>query len=211
MRVRVALAAALASIAAALAVILSGSPLVRAGANSTPLNGPLAETYNAAGACQGGETLPARTSAIRLTLSSDTGPQVDVSVFTGGRLLTSGVAASGWISTAVTVPVRPLAHAVEDVKVCFRLGPTKEQVAIIGSPTRRAAAAVSSHGQPLPGRIRIEYLRPGRGSWWSLASSVARRMGLGRAPAGTWVALAVVLAMGAVVLFGCRTLLRELR
>ncbi len=47
--------------------------------------------------------------------------------------------------------------------------------------------------------LRIEYLRPGPGSWWSLASAVARRMGLGRAPSGTWVALLPLALMSVAV------------
>lgn len=212
-RVRVgpALAVALALIAAALGVTLSGSPLVVARANSTSPAGPLAETYSAAGACQAGEVLPAGTSAIRLTLSSDAGPRVRVSVLSGSHVITSGTAASGWTSGAVTVPVRPVARAASNVRICFGLGPTREQVAIVGSPTSRVVAAIASQGRALPGRIRIEYLRAGDSSWWSLASSVARRMGLGRAPAGAWIALLPLALMGIVVLTTSRLILRELR
>jgi hypothetical protein len=210
-RVGLTLAVALALIAAALGVTLSGSPLVVAGESSTRARESLAETYGAAGACQAGEVLPAGTSAIRLTLSSVTGPRVKVSALSGARVLTSGAVGSGWTSGAVTVPVGPVARTASNVRICFSLGPTVEQVAIMGSPTSPAVAARGSEGAPLPGRIRIEYLRAGHSSWWSLASSVARRMGLGRAPAGTWIVLPLLALMGAVVLTASWLILRELR
>jgi len=56
----------------------------------------------------------------------------------------------------------------------------------------------------------IEYLRPGESSWWSLATSVARRMGLGRAETGTWVALLAILLMVAVGGAMSRVILKEL-
>jgi hypothetical protein len=47
--------------------------------------------------------------------------------------------------------------------------------------------------------LTIEYLRRGSSSWWSLALAVARRMGLGRAWAGTWIVLLVAIMMGSAI------------
>ena len=40
----------------------------------------------------------------------------------------------------------------------------------------------------------IEYLAAGQGSWWSRLVAVSRRLGLGHALTGTWVALLVLIA-----------------
>jgi hypothetical protein len=57
----------------------------------------------------------------------------------------------------------------------------------------------------------MEYLRPGRKSWWSLASSVAHHMGLGHAASGTWIVFLVLALMLTVVILASRLALRELR
>lgn len=198
-RAKLALVVGLALMAIAIVVTLSGSPLVVAHANGTVPNEAIVETSNAAEACQGGEVLPAGISAIRLTLSSVAGPRVSLSALSGTRVVAGGAVGSGWTSGAVTVPVRPVAHAISDVRICFRLGPTVETVAIDGSPTPAAVAARDRAGAPLPGRITVEYMRSASGTWWSAASGVARRIGLGRAPSGTWIAVLLVVLMGAAV------------
>ncbi len=63
----------------------------------------------------------------------------------------------------------------------------------------------------LPGRIAVEYVRAGSSSWWSLVPSVARRMGLGRAWAGTWVAAMVALLMVTGIVLASWLTLREAR
>ena len=59
--------------------------------------------------------------------------------------------------------------------------------------------------------LRFEYLRPGSSSWWSLASSVAHRMGLGRSPAGTWIVFFLIAIMIAVAALASLMVLREMR
>ncbi len=106
--------------------------------------------------------------------------------------------------------VKALPHAVAPVRICFKLGPSVETVQLGGSRTSAARAARGLTGQPLSGRFTIEYMSAGVSTWWSLARTVARHMGLGRAPAGSWVALLVLLAMVAAVTSGSWLLLREL-
>jgi hypothetical protein len=173
-RTTVALVAGLLILALALVIVLSGSPLVLARTNGVLEKGKLAETYSTAQACQSGEVLPAGTSAIRLALESGAGPRLSVAVLSGARTLTRGAIGSGWISSAVTVPVRPVSSAASNVRICLAFGRTGERVAPIGSPTSSSAAARDGEGHVLPGRIAIEYLRPGSDSWWSLAHAVAR-------------------------------------
>lgn len=230
-RPAVALALGLALVAVALVLTLSGSPLVVAYTNATPANEPLLEATSAMGACQGGEVLRAGISAIRLTLVTAAGPRVRVAALAGTRVLTSGTVGSGWTSGAVTVPVRPLPRAVGGVRICFDLGPPVEAVAVGGSRTspaiggakagaagREPAAtaggkpvATERDARPLAGRFTVEYMRAGRRSWWSLAQTVARHMGLGRAPAGTGIVLALAAAMGVAIAAASWLTVRELR
>ncbi len=208
-RTAVALVTGLLVLALALVVALSGSPLVLARTNGVLEKEKLAETYSAARACQSGEILPAGISAIRLALESGVGPRLSVKVLSGTHTLTAGAVGSGWISSTVTVPVRPVSRAAANVRVCFVLGRTGERVALMGSPTSPTVAARDNEGRPLPGRITIEYLRPGNDSWWSLVHAVARRMGLGRAPSGGWIVLPLLAFMGTVVAISSWLVLRE--
>src|SRR6202043_813748 len=67
-------------------------------------------------------------------------------------------------------------------------------------------ALVQTTGGRAP-MFRVEYLRPGHSSWWSLASSVARRMGLGHAAAGTWIVFLLIALMITVVTLASRLIL----
>lgn len=209
-RVGVALAAGLALLAVALIVVLSGSPLVVARANPVPPNQPVLRAAGGTGVCQSGEFVPANVSAIRLTLVAVVGPRVHVTVAGGGRTLTSGTKGSGWTSGAVTVPVAPLSHPVRAARICFYLGSSAESVEVGGSAAAAASAARTLSGRVLPGRFTIEYMKPGSSSWWSSVRTVARRLGLGHAPSGTWLAFILLLAMGAVVATASWLALKEL-
>ena len=209
---RVALAAGLGLVVLALAIVLSGSPRVLAGGNGIEPVGKALRTVPGGGsACQGGETLPAGASAIRIGLGATAGPRVAVAVRgPDGRVLARGVSAQGWLANVVTVPIAPVAYTVRDATVCFGFAGADERISFFGVPTPAQTAARSA-GRALPGRVAIEYVRSGDSSWWSLASSVARRMGLGRAWAGTWVALFVGSLMVALVALGSWLLMREAR
>ncbi|HEV3094714.1 MAG TPA: hypothetical protein VGY30_09395 [Solirubrobacteraceae bacterium] len=210
MAVRIAFAAGLALLALAIAVTLSGSPVVAIANNHTFANGQIAETVSPTGACQAGEVVPAHTSAIRLTLFSDTGPQVKVRVLSGTRVLTQGAVGSGWVGGSVTVPVKPVSRTITGAQTCFKFGQTREKVAMIGVDTAPAIAARSDEGSTLPGRIRVEYMRSEQDSWWSLGREIARRIGIGRVPSGAWVALVAALLMAGGIGVASWTGLREL-
>jgi hypothetical protein len=210
-RTTVTLVAGLALVTIALAVTLSGSPVIVARANSIGEQKVIAETNSDVGACQAGEVLPIGTSAIRLALEAVIGPRVTVEALSGTRVLTSGSAGAGWTGGSVTVPVRPTSRTIPNVRVCFGLGSTNEYVSVIGQPTAPAVAATGREGNVLQGRIRIEYLRPDPKSWWSTAPAVARRMGLGHASAGTWIVLPLILVMGAIVAGASWLTIRNLR
>jgi hypothetical protein len=83
------------------------------------------------------------------------------------------------------------------VSVCTALTPKEEVVHIVGSRAKGSNGAA-----------RIEDLRPGSSSWWSLAPAVIRRMSFGRATSGIWVIVAVIIAMVALTALVCVTVLR---
>jgi len=207
--VALALAAGLALLVIALILVLSGSPLIVSRSNGAPANEPILEARSVA-ACQSHEFVPARTSAIRLTLVAAVGPRVSVSVLSGGHLLASGVTGSGWTSGAVTVAVRPLAHPLYAATLCFKFTRSAETVQIGGASTSALIAARGPSGKALPGRFTVEYMRSGPTSWWSLATTVAHHFGLGRAPSGAWIAWLVLLVMTSTVALACYLVLREL-
>jgi hypothetical protein len=209
-RVSVALAISLTVLAAAIAIVLLQAPITVAGIN-TAEQAFLGTIHRSAEVCQRNEALPRDTSAIRLRIFTQIGPRVTVEVLSHGRVLTSGEQRSGWTGGVVTVPVRPLSRSMSGVQLCssFLLN-GNETASIVGSPAARIVTA-SGHVVVSPARVRVEYLRPGRSSWWSLALVVARHMGLGHAGSGTWSVLLVLLLMAGVVLLCSRTMLRQLR
>jgi hypothetical protein len=209
MRVTVALACGLALIALALALTLSHTPLTLV-RKSSPATQTLVSSYQSAQGCQAQETLPRGITAIRVSLTASLGPSVTVKVLSGSRVLTSGSDPPGWAGASVTVPVKPLSYAVSPVKVCFGVTSVNGKVLLRGEPSAPAVAVKSEEGA-LPGRMNVEYMRPGRSSWWSRISSVARRLGLGRAAAGEWNALLVLVLMLTFITLSSWLVLKELR
>jgi hypothetical protein len=183
------LAVGLTVLAIAIVAVMSRSPAVVSRTNATPIAGPVATVSHDFETCQDNELLPAGTTAIRLSLEALLGPAVLVRVSHRGTVLVSGSVGAGWSRQSVTIPVRSLRRAVADTSVCFTVAASDETVYAKGAPDAAAPDAGTD------GRIRIEYLRPGRRSWWALAPSVARRMALGRAPSGMWVVFGVLSAM----------------
>ena len=210
-RVRVALVVALTLMTIVIGVTLTRSPPSVAGSDFTPLIGSFTQLNGGARACQTHEALPQGASAVRVSLYAGLGPRVTVKVLSGGRVLTSGVRGAGWRGESPTVPLRPVRQGASNVTLCFALGQTAEAVYLDGVGSSASDAVTSEGGQPLGGRMRIDYLKPGSRSWLSLAPSVARRAGLGHWPSGTWVTLFAVMLIAAVVAGALWLLVSELR
>lgn len=210
MRTSIVLAAGLVLIAAIVGLTLARSPPTLAGTNGIPAEHPVGAAEQAIGACQAGETLPAGTTAIRLSLIAIIGPRVSVRVVSGPKLLTHGTTRPGWTTSEVTVPVAPLTHSVSHVKVCVGLSDLNGEVDVHGKPTGPAVAAVSATGQHLTGRFRVEYVRAGHTSWLSLLTSIARHMSLGRGGGGTWIVFFILALALTVVTLTSWAIVREL-
>ncbi|MFZ2051705.1 MAG: hypothetical protein WAU69_12345 [Solirubrobacteraceae bacterium] len=216
-------------IAAGVAVALAQAPprLVRIGAPGVKALGPhgatlLGTTATEAAVCQSGEVLPAGVFAIRISIWAFYGAHVHVLAYQGSRLLTAGARGPNWTGTSVTVPVRPLAHSVSGVRVCFEIEPNGEPLQFLGSITPQAQAAENlgaaspAHPTPageraMPGRVVIEYLAPGRVSWLSRVTAVARHLGFGRFYSGNWIVFLLAALMAAAAALAVRLTLRELR
>lgn len=208
-RVRIAFASGLILGVAILAITLSHAPITVARVNGRQ-HVVLGSFRRSAAVCQANEVLPRHTSAIRLQMFASTGPRVTLAVLAQGHVIAHGERGSGWTGGVVTVPVSQSPTTRSGVTLCFALFLNGDEgVSYTGERTNGAISAHERTG-PLPGRIRAEYLRSGRSSWWSLMLPVARRMGLGHAGSGTWSVLLVVALMVGVVLLSSRVVLREL-
>ncbi len=199
MRVRIALAVCLALTAIAVAVSLAHSPMVLAGTDGTPLPTEVGATFAPDTVCQPDEVLPRGTTVIRMSLLSLLGPRIKLWATAGGQTITTGEIGYGWTGTVVGVPVKPLSRTYSNVTVCFSLAKRQQLVNFRGATTTHAPA-VSNGTQVLPGRIRIEYLRPGKEPWLSLALPTARRIGLSVGGGGgiVLVPFALLLLMGSL-------------
>jgi hypothetical protein len=227
-KVTVTFAVGIALLVLAIAVTLTRAPphVVRAVGQEYVGRGehqPIDFTVGDIAICQEGEVLPASVSGIRLSMRAIYGARVQVVVYGGSRVLAEGRRGADWTGQSVTVPVEPLDRASSDVKLCFAVGPNSEPVAVLGAaaPKRevatfvmsrkiRPAAATTIDAVPLGGRVGVEYLAAGHGSWWSRLSSVAGHMGLGRAYSGAWIALLVAALMAGVGVLAVRLTAREL-
>jgi hypothetical protein len=201
--VPLALAGGLAALTLALVLVLTRAPLTVAGTDGVPANFAVSSLSTATTSCQDGGSLPQGTQAIRVSLSANTGPEVGVKVYSGLKLVTEGEHDAGWgIDETVTVPVRPVSRTIPETHVCTSMGVPVEPIQVNGEKVRTSSGAITI-------LLRIEYLRPGRRSWLSLAGSVARTMGLDHAPAGAWGAYLVVATMLAIAFLALRLALRE--
>lgn len=224
--VTVALTAGLALLAAVGAVTLTRSPprVARVGVPGGDAHSALlANGASDFSVCQPDETLPAGVSGIRIALWAFYGANVHVRVYSGSQVLTEGSRGADWTSDSVTVPVKPLDRSTSGVTLCFGIGPNSQPILFLGSnaPAQEAAAIDTGGDAPTPavavsarellrGRVGVEYLAAGTGSWWSRILTVARHMGLGRSYSGTWIALLVAALMLAVGALAIRLTLREL-
>jgi hypothetical protein len=202
--VRVALVAGLVLIAAAAALTLSRAPLVLAGTNSVAPKSVVGATYGGVHACQEGETVPAGTTAVRFWMAGNIKPRVQVALLAGARTVATGTTGGGWLGKVTTVAVGRVPQTLHDAQLCFSIARAVQVVDLFGESGSRTA-----RGRSVP-KMRVEYLRPGPSSWWSLVGSVARRVGLGRAPAGALVFLIPLVAMALALILVAGTILRVL-
>jgi hypothetical protein len=204
------LVSGMASIAVGVAVILASTPLALSSTNGIRTRADLITAESAGSVCQRGESLPGSTRAIRLTMTAIIGPRVSLKVFSGSRVVAHGTTGTGWSGSTVSVPVNALPTAYSPVELCVYISQLNGEVEFNGRPSE-ADAAIANGKTTIRGRVGVEYLRSGRQSWLSLLPSMARHLGLGRAPGGTWMAFVAALLTAALAVVASVLLLRELR
>jgi hypothetical protein len=192
----------LAAIAVALAVVLTRSPVEVLSTNSIAPTTIVAVSKSSASTCQGGETVPRGTSAVRVWVTGNTKPRVRVELLSGLQPIASGTEQSGWLGKVVTVSIEPIAHTIREATLCLSIARAVEPINLYGSGVRNPAPGEAR------GKVRVEYLRSGPSSWWSLLGSVSRTFGLARAPEGSYVFLIPLLAMALAALLASWTIFR---
>ncbi len=183
--------------------MLSDAPVRVLGSNAVPAGNIGLAMGTGNSTCQSGGTMPQGTTAVRLELEGRVGPTVTVLVLAEGEAL-ARTRVAGWTGGDLTVPIAPAAQATPGVRICFAIGRSRAFVLLIGREMRAGPHGARAF------RSRIEYLALDRRSWWSSIAAVARRIGLGRAPGGTWVALLLVALMLAVAALAWYLCMREL-
>jgi hypothetical protein len=194
------LAVGLVLIAAGLVATLSHAAKRRTGTNGMPAKVLLGTTPGAGTICQAGERIPADTAAVRVALVGDAriAPRVAVALTRADAVLATGAAGARWertgaLRSAVVVPLGQPLRGAAFGSICFRLrGGAALQYGLLGVQTVPGEGATED-GRELPGRLHLEYLAAGERSWWSLAPTLARRLGRGHAWSGPSVGVLLLL------------------
>jgi hypothetical protein len=168
MAVRFALAAGLVLLLAAVGVTLTHSAPRPAGSNHVPEVEEAAKLERGGGRhCQDGETIPADAAALRLLVGTYGRPVPEVRLSArraSGERVTAGERPAGGNEGHVEIPVERVEDSVSRARVCVR----------VGGPGRSVLYGAG-------GRVRLEWMRRGKESWFQLLPTVAHRFGLGRA------------------------------
>lgn len=189
-RALVCCALAAAALVAALLLVLGQTERHRSGTNGVFVE---ARMYVPAGmtACQGREVLPAGSDELRVAGRTTAAPVVTLS--RDGRVLDRVQATLDRRAGRIEAPLRPLARDVAGVRVCLTL---PAPAVLMRGPTPPGGGSVAVD-RPFPGSsLAIDYLTPRRGSWWSFATTIARRISSDHADGGidwvVWTCLALL-------------------
>ncbi len=194
---------------AALIVVLQRAPR-RAGTNMTPLSSVAIALPAGQELCEPGELVPADTAGLRVLVRSSgpTGP-LRARVLGPGGVVARGTLAAGWRPEEVTVPISRVGTATSGI-VCLQNGGSSQL--LFGGSLPDPPYTYVIAGQQQSGRLRIDYMRPGRESWLGLLTPLTYRFSLGRSPLTRWWASgAVLVLMLAVVALTAWILLRTER
>jgi hypothetical protein len=193
-------------------VVILGAVLLqkdqrRSGTNFAPFGSFVAVLGAGQSACQEAELLPADTSAVRATIGSygRPGPRLQISFDgPGGRLLSSGSLSAGWRQGVVQIPIRHVSTDTADVRVCLHdLGPGS--ITIAGAvPDPGYEMQIATH--TVEGRLRYDYMRPGRESWLELLPTIVHHSTFAKAGfLRRWAWLAALMLMLVAVGLAART------
>ncbi len=189
-----ALAAGFLVLAIGVAVVLSQSAWRPIGSNEINASATIGPLIGGGRICQTQERILAGTGALRITVASTSAaqPQLDAALLSGATTVARDGGAARWSDGAVVVGIHPVVARTTPGRVCVTLA-DPEQKATMMLRGQAATSPATIGSQPLPIRLRVDYLRPTEQSWWSFIPTVTDRIGLGHAWSGTSVALVALL------------------
>ena len=169
----------LAIVVAASAILQQRAPRL-AGTNLTADVGFVVPLRAGQELCEPGELLPGDTGALRLSATADgsPGPPLGVSISGSDGPVSVGALAAGWRPGAILIPVRRVPDDLAGATVCVRNRGSR--AVSFGGSVPDSGFQIELAGEPLSGRLRIEYMRPGRESWLQLLPALAYRFSLGK-------------------------------
>ena len=205
MRVKVAIGLALAIVGAGVLITLSLRAPREQGSNArVELSGVAVFVPGHGRRCQYGEHVPGGTRAVRvfaMALRPPDGP-LDLTVARPGRrgvpprVVGSARLPSGLSTLSTSAPLRPAIRSdLTDAQVCLynRGG---QAVAAAGTLTPILGSGANPFHNRLPDEARVDYMRGGNESWWSVSPAVADRLGLMQTSFfGSWTMWAMFAAL----------------
>jgi hypothetical protein len=203
----------LAGIVVMLTALLLHSERRRSGTDLTP-NGAFVGFVDAGQeACQNQEPLPADTSAVRMTIGTRglPGPAIRVTLSApSGTPISFGGLGPGWHQGVVTIPIKHVSKPVEGLRACvYNAGP--QQVQLAGT-TPDPGYHFEVGGSTIEGRLRYDYLRPGRESWLQLLPTLAYRSTIAKSGlVRHWAWVGAIVLMLLVAAAAVATVIREAR
>jgi hypothetical protein len=208
--VRIVLAVGLFAIFAVAVIVLSQSGQRRSGSNLTVDLGFVLPLSAGQHLCEPGELLPGDTGALRLAASAGaaSGPRLAVSIGGPRGPVSSGGLSAGWRSGPVLIPITRVAHTTPGATVCVQnLGTSP---VVFGGSVPDGSFVVQLDGRGLGGRMRIEYMRPGRETWLQLLPTLTHRFSLAKSDlVRHWAAGAALVLVLLALALAARTLIVE--
>jgi hypothetical protein len=194
--VRAVLAAGFVLLAVALVVTLGHSAPRSAGSNGVAQLEEVATVRGIDRRCQDGEVVPRDAAALRLLVGTYGRPAPGLRVSVrgpAGETVTKGFRPPGGREGTVDVPVARVKRTSGGNRVC---------ITVFGEPR------IVLYGSG--GRLHLEWMRPGSGSWFSLLPTIAHRFGLAKAnPFGSLLLPLAALILLAAWAAAARLVLRE--
>jgi hypothetical protein len=193
------------------AVLLSQHDHRRSGSDRTPNEAFAAVLNGGQATCQEGELLPADTAAVEMTIGTygKPGPPLRVA-FTGphGEALTTGSLPAGWRQGIVRIPIPHWSRPTEGVRVC--LTDAGSQPITLAGAVPDPGYTMDVAGAKVEGRLRYDYMRPGRESWLELLPTIVHRSTFARSDlVRHWAWAAALLLMIFSVALAVKTIVRE--
>jgi hypothetical protein len=213
-RVRVVLGVAIAIVAGALILDMSGRAPRIAGTDHTNPIGFGAPIPSKGVICQAGMLLPSDTGSVEVLIGTY-GPPVPRLTATfegaGNKLITTGRLAAGAKQGYVRIPLRYAHGGPVGGILCIHVGHAVHEVVLAGDEFAPGPESENVNGKAQNGRIDAVYLRPGRESWWPLLGVLDERFGVGKASFfGNWTLPVMALLLLGVWVAAVRLLIREL-